>query len=129
MSELDRQYGLNQGPELLGRSYREMANRVEAAWQLAMDQNIANPVLGLIARTMNVATSSDGAALLTRLDYLIERAVEWRDELSLTEHTYDDGAGGIWEHPGRRADCTQPECQEEELTVTEMIENPFERES
>lgn len=90
MSPLDDQHGLNKGPALLGRSYHAVARRVEAAWQLAMDQNIPDPVLGLIARTMNVATSPDEAALLTRLDYLIERAIEWRDELNSTECQEDD---------------------------------------
>lgn len=27
-----------------------------------------------------------------------------------TAHTYWDGAGGEWEHPGRAEDCEMPEC-------------------
>lgn len=33
-------------------------------------------------------------------------------DLTRVEHTYDDGNGGVWAHPGSSESCTLPECAE-----------------
>lgn len=35
-----------------------------------------------------------------------------------TVHLHDDGAGGLWEHPGQKATCPMPECHVAEAPLT-----------
>ena len=81
MTELDERFGLNRGPALLGRSYKAMAQIVEAAWNRAMNENVRRSDLSLLARTMSVLTSDSEADLAVRLEDLADLVNGMREEI------------------------------------------------
>lgn len=105
-------YGLRQGPYLMGRSYTAIANRVAAVQQLAQVTGTGTPALTLLSETFAAVASASEEQLAERLDGVIRAATAFQNQVTGTVHTYDDGAGGVWEHPGVIYHCELPECKE-----------------
>lgn len=105
-------YGLRQGPYLLGRSYTEVANRVQAVQKLALATDTGSPALTLLAEVFAVVASASEVELALHLDGVIEAACAFQTTLIGDSHVFDDGAGGVWQHPGPKTSCPTPECEE-----------------
>lgn len=87
-----------------------------AAQQEEIDRRMADPVGSALERLLSPAVGDPGTVLdamddATRIKALPpdERGPAV-DALFDVTHTYDDGAGGVWQHPGRADGCTMPEC-------------------
>lgn len=87
-----------------------------AAQQEEIDRRMADPVGSALERLLSPAVGDPGTVLdamddATRIKALPpdERGPAV-DALFDVTHTYDDGAGGVWVHPGEAAECSLPEC-------------------
>jgi hypothetical protein len=105
-------YGLRQGPNLLGRTYSETARRAIAVQTVTKASGTPAPALNLLVETLRAVSSSSEDELVESLDQVIRAATVFRNLVTGTVHTYDDGAGSVWEHPGVIYHCELPECKE-----------------
>lgn len=87
-----------------------------AAQQEEIDRRMADPVGSALELLLSPAVGDPGTVLdamddATRIKALPpdERGPAV-DALFDVTHTYDDGAGGVWQHPGLADGCTRPEC-------------------
>lgn len=109
--DINARYGLNRGPGLLGLSYRAMAKRVAAVRDLAVREERDDRALHLVSDALAAVSSQSTEELRLHLEIVAARVAEWRADLFPVVHIYDDGAGGVWEHPGGILDCKAPECR------------------